>query len=236
MPLFTSQSLKFLRDLKKHNDRDWFQPRKALYDEQVREPMLALIGKINHELARVEPAFVTEPKKALFRMYRDTRFSSDKTPYKTNTSALFWRKQTDKLGGAVLYVSVSSAEVVVAGGSYMPTPAELLLLRQHMAEHYARFGKILKSKALRECFGELRGDQLQRAPKGFDPNHKAIDLLKRKQWLLRTALDSQMATTDEFVPEVLKGIRLLIPFVNFLNEPLLKKAARARDPLMVEFA
>jgi uncharacterized protein (TIGR02453 family) len=236
MPFFTAQSLKFLRDLKRHNDRDWFQPRKALYDEQVREPMLALIGKINHELARVEPGFITEPKKALFRMYRDTRFSNDKTPYKTNTSALFWRKQTDKLGGAVLYVSLSSTEAVVAGGSYMPTPPELLMLRQHMAEHHARFGKILKSKALRECFGELRGDQLQRAPKGFDPNHKAIDLLKRKQWLLRTALDPKMATTDEFVPEVLKGIRLLIPFVNFLNEPLLKKAARARDPLMVEFA
>src|SRR4051812_31420700 len=90
MPLFSPQSLKFLRDLKKHNDREWFQPRKATYDEHVKAPMLAFIEIINSELAKIAPEFVTEPKKALFRIYRDTRFANDKTPYKTNTSALFW--------------------------------------------------------------------------------------------------------------------------------------------------
>lgn len=232
MPLFSAQSLQFLRDLKKHNDRDWFQPRKALYDEHVKAPMLELIETVNRELATAAPAFVTEPKKAMFRVYRDTRFAHDKTPYKTNTSALFWQKQADRKGGAVLYVSLSAAEAVVAGGSYMPTPPELLSLRQHMAEHHARFAKILKSKPLRDCFGDLRGDLLQRAPKGFDPDHKAVDLLKRKQWLLRMALDPQLAITDGFAPEVLKRIRLLLPFVTFLNEPLVKRAARVRDPLL----
>jgi len=234
MAPFTAQSLKFLRDLKKHNDRDWFQPRKALYDEHVKGPMLELIETVNRDLASAAPAFVTEPKKAMFRIYRDTRFAHDKTPYKTNTSALLWQKQADRKGGAVLYISLSAAEAVVAGGSYMPTPPELLALRQHMAEHHARLAKILKSKALRDCFGDLRGDQLQRAPKGFDPDHRAADLLKRKQWLLRTSLDPQLAITDAFVPEVLKRIRLLLPFVAFLNEPLVKRAARVRDPLLIE--
>lgn len=232
MSLFSAQSLQFLRDLKKHNDRDWFQPRKPLYDEHVKAPMLELIETVNRELATAAPAFVTEPKKAMFRIYRDTRFAHDKTPYKTNASALFWQQRADRKGGAVLYISLSATEAVVAGGSYMPTPPELLALRQHMAEHHGRFAKILKSKALRDCFGDLRGDQLQRAPKGFDPDHKAVDLLKRKQWLLRTALDPQLAITDGFAPEVLKRIRLLLPFVTFLNEPLLKRVARVRDPLL----
>jgi len=236
MPLFSTQSLKFLRDLKKHNDREWFQPRKAQYDEHVKEPTLALIEVINRELANGAPAFVTEPKKALFRIYRDTRFAQDKTPYKTHTSALFWQKQADRKGGGVFYFSLSAAEVVVAGGSYMPTPQELLLLRQHIAEHHARLTKILKVKPVRDYFDHLEGTQLQRAPKGFDPEHKAIDLLKRKQWGLRAALDPQLAISDEFVPEVLKRIRLLIPFVAFLNEPLVKRAARVRDPLLVERA
>src|SRR4051794_35522588 len=163
MPLFSPQSLKFLRDLKKHNDREWFQPRKALYEEHVKEPMFALIQKINHELAGTAPGFVTEPKKAMLRIYRDTRFSQDKTPYKTNASALFWRKQTGRLGGAVLYISISPAECVIAGGSYMPSPPELLAMRQHLAENHARLKTILKPKALKDAFGELRGEQLQRA-------------------------------------------------------------------------
>jgi uncharacterized protein (TIGR02453 family) len=197
--------------------------------------MLALLETINHELANVAPAFVTEPKKAMLRIYRDTRFSNDKTPYKSHASALFWRKQTGKKGGAVLYVSISAAEIVIAGGSYMPTAPELLAVRQHLAEHYVRLEKILKPKPLRDYFGELRGETLQRAPKGFDPNHAAIDLLKRKQWSLRKALEPQVATTDRFVPEVLKGIRLLIPFVTFMNEPLVKRSSRAKDPLLTEY-
>src|SRR3954453_21665396 len=138
MPLFSPQSLKFLRDLKKHNDRDWFQPRKALYEELVKEPMHALIQKINHELAGSAPGFVTDPKKAMLRIYRDTRFSQDKTPYKTHAAALFWRKQAGKLGGAVVYLSLSPVEFVIAGGSYMPSPPELLAIRQPLAENHAR--------------------------------------------------------------------------------------------------
>ena len=233
MPLFSAQSLKFLRDLKKHNEREWFQPRKPLYDQQVKAPMLELIETVNRELVQVAPAFVTDPKKAIFRIYRDTRFAHDKTPYKTNTSAVFWQEGIDRKGGAVLYISLSADEAIVAGGSYMPTPPELLALRQHLAAHHARFTKLLNSKPLQECFGELQGESLQRAPKGFDPAHEAIDLLKRKQWLLRTPLNPQLAITDAFVPEVVKRVRLLLPFVNFLNEPLIQRAARVRDPLLI---
>ena len=232
MPLFSAQSLKFLRDLKKHNDREWFQPRKPLYDQLVKAPMLELIETVNRELVQVAPAFVTEPKKAIFRIYRDTRFAHDKTPYKTNTSAVFWQEGVDRKGGAVLYISLSADEIIVAGGSYMPTPPEMLALRQHLAEHHARFTKLLSSKPLQACFGELQGQSLQRAPKGFSPSHEAVEFLKRKQWLLRTSLDPRLAITDAFVSDVIKRMRLLLPFVNFMNEPLVKRAARVRDPLL----
>jgi uncharacterized protein (TIGR02453 family) len=231
-PLFSSESVKFLRNLKSHNERDWFQPRKHIYDEHVKAPMLALIEIINGELEGTEPSFVTDPAKAMFRIYRDTRFTHDKTPYKTHSSALFWRKSVDRKGGAVLYVSVSPSEAVVAGGSYAPTSSELLAIRQHLSEHHQRFQKILNVKSLKAAFGELRGDMLQRAPKGFETEHKAIELIKRKQWLLRSALDPKIVTTEAFVPEVLRLTRLLIPFVSFLNEPLIKRLSRARDPLL----
>ncbi len=223
--MFPKEGLQFLRALKKNNNRDWFQARKHIYDEHVKAPMFALIDEINKALVKLEPGFITDPKKAMFRIYRDTRFSHDKTPYKTVASALFSRKQLDKLGGGVLYVAVSPAEVVVASGSYMPGPPELLAIRQHLAEHHKEFRKILKGR-------ELGGEELQRPPKGFGADHPAIDLIRKKQWLLRDSLPGASALEPDFSKEVIRRLRLMIPFVGFLNAPMLARAGKVRDPLI----
>jgi uncharacterized protein (TIGR02453 family) len=223
--VFSKEALQFLRGLKKNNNRDWFKARKDTYDEHVKAPMLALIDEINKALVKLEPGFITEPKKAMFRIYRDTRFSHDKTPYKTNASALFSRKQLDKLGGGVLYISVSPKEVMIGSGSYMPGPRELLMIRQHLAENHKQFRKILGKR-------ELRGEELQRPPKGFTADHPAIDLIRKKQWLLHVTLPAEAALQEDFATEVIRQIRLMIPFVGFLNAPMLAKAGKARDLLI----
>ena len=116
---FPPEMVKFFRSLKRNNRREWFQPRKHLFEQHVKAPMLELVGAINTELAKFAPEYVTEPK--IFRIYRDTRFSADKTPYKTHVAASFSRRDSDRLGTGGFYFSVSHDVIEVAdvehGGS-----------------------------------------------------------------------------------------------------------------------
>lgn len=219
-PGFPPGALAFFRGLSKNNDRDWFQERKEIYETQVKAPMIDLVTALNRDLMRLAPDCVTDPQKSIYRIYRDTRFSPDKTPYKTHIAAIFKRRGLDKHAGAGLYFSVSPKEVEVAGGVYMPGPSELLAIRTHLAGHHAEFLKIVRSRTLRSLMGELQGDQLSRVPKGFDRNHPAADLLRRKQWLFYVLLDPKIATQPAIYTEVSKRFRAMIPLIEFLNAPL----------------
>src|ERR1700761_5405139 len=115
-PGFSREGLKFLKDLKKNNDREWFTPRKAIFEEELRQPMVRLIEAVHDEMMRFAPHYVGEPPKCIYRIYRDTRFSKDKTPYKTHVGALLWRKGTEKNDAASYYFAVSNDAVEVAGG------------------------------------------------------------------------------------------------------------------------
>src|SRR5258708_25104050 len=121
--------VQFFQKLKRNNRREWFQPRKHLFERHAKDPMLELVAAINAELIKFAPAFVTDPKKALFRIYRDTRFSGDKTPYKTHIAASFSRRAPEHLGHGGFYISVSDSEINVAGGIYHPTPDTMLPAR-----------------------------------------------------------------------------------------------------------
>ena len=128
-------------------------------------------------MMRFAPDYVAEPAKAIYRIYRDTRFSKDKTPYKTHIAAVFPRRGLEKHGAAGLYFSVSPKEIEVAGGLYMPGPDTLLALRTHLAEHHEEFRNIIRSRKLRTLVGEMHGEQLSRVPKGFACDHPAADLI-----------------------------------------------------------
>jgi uncharacterized protein (TIGR02453 family) len=226
------QGLQFLADLESNNDRDWFQPRKDQFEALLRQPMLQLVEAINRNLKAT--AYVTDPSKAVYRIYRDTRFSKNKAPYKTHISALFWHNRLGKDGGAVLYFHVSAKEFLIAGGVYKPMPEVLLMIRQHIAEHHERLRAVLKRKALRLELGELQGEALSRPPKGFDPDHPAIDLLKRKDLLLETTLDPRVATRPLVLDELTRRFGLMVPFIDLLNEPLIARRARTKDPLFTD--
>jgi uncharacterized protein (TIGR02453 family) len=228
---FPREALRFLSELEENNDREWFQPRKADYEQYVREPMERLTAILNAGLARHAPDYVTEPAKAIYRIYRDTRFSANKTPYKTHIGTLLWHQRLGKNGGAALYFHVSRKELLIAGGVYKPSSEVLLAIREHIAANHERLRAILKRKTVRDSMGELQGDALSRPPKGWTADHPAVDLLKRKDLLLEVTLDPKIALKPEICGELSRRIRAMVPFVEFLNEPLLKRRAKPRDPL-----
>jgi uncharacterized protein (TIGR02453 family) len=218
--------MQFFRSLARNNRREWFQPRKHIYEEQLKAPMAELVTALTAEMLRFAPNYIADPAKAIYRIYRDTRFSKDKTPYKTHIAAIFPRRGMEKHGGAGLYFSVSPKEIEVAGGVYMPGPDALLAIRGHLAEHHTEFSRIVKSRRLRALMGELHGEQLSRVPKGFSCEHPAADLLRYKQWLLYVMLDPALATTGKLLPEIRQRFEAMMPFLEFLNKPLVRPPSR----------
>lgn len=223
---FPAEALSFFQTLGRNNRREWFQPRKEIFELRVRMPMLELVDAINGHLARFAPTHINEPKKAVYRIYRDTRFSSDKTPYKTHIAAIFPRKGQGKHASAGLYVAISAKEVEVAGGLYMPGPEELIAVRSWMAENHRAFLKA--AKAPQKLMGELQGTSLQRVPKGFSADHPAADLLKMKQWLYFVTLDPKLATTPKLLPEVIARFKAMMPVLDMLNNALEQSAPRKK--------
>jgi uncharacterized protein (TIGR02453 family) len=229
-PGFPPEALQFFRGLARHNNRDWFQPRKPIFDQQVKRPMLDLVEALNAELRRFAPEYVTDPDKAIYRIYRDTRFSKDKTPYKDHIAASFRRRGAGPLQTGGYYVQVSHKEVAVGGGIYMPEPPALLALRQHIAEHYQEFRKILAAPAVRRSLGDLQGEQLTRVPKGFCATDPAADLLRFKSFFLYVELAPEIATTPKFFDEVLKRFRTMKPFLDFLTAPAAAQRQKVDPP------
>lgn len=231
-PGFSPQALTFLRNLKRNNRREWFQPRKAEYERLIKLPMLDLIGCLNEEFARFAPNYVAPPQKATYRIYRDTRFSKDKSPYKTHISAIFPRNTASKKEGAVFYFHFTEKELLVFGGVYMPEPEELLAYRTLLQERYHELQEILRGPKLRRMVGDLQGEQLSRMPKGFPVDHPAESLLRGKQWYLENTLDASTLTSPKLVLELARHFEIMAPMVEFLNQALLKK----RKPERMMFA
>ncbi len=223
MTHFTPESLKFLRGLARHNDRAWFDPRKAVYEREIKAPMLAVIDEVNHGLADFAPDHVRQPHKAMMRIYRDTRFAADKRPYKTNVAAWWIRAGLEKTSGGGFYFHVSATETVIAAGIYMPTKEQLLAIRRHIEKHHAEFRALLADRKLRAKMSELEGDQLKRVPRGFCAESPAADLLRYQQWGVSATLPAEVATTSKLVKEITTRFALAAPVIHFLNAPIEKQ-------------
>ena len=217
-PGFPPEALKFLRGLERNNRREWFQPRKEIFETKLKAPMMELVEAINAELPGFAPEHINDPQKAVYRIYRDTRFSPDKTPYKTHIAAIFPRRGIGKHSSAGFYVHLSPKSVGIAGGAYMPGPEELLAIRTWMAENHAAFRKAARGPE--KLMGKLHGDSLTRAPKGFDPAHPAADLIRMKSWLYWIELEAGLAESPKLFTEVMKRFRAVAPVVEMLNAPL----------------
>jgi uncharacterized protein (TIGR02453 family) len=191
--------------------------------------MIELCGAINEALKRFAPNYVSDPAKAIYRIYRDTRFSKDKTPYKTHIAASFrHRFLCGDAAGAGFYFQVSHKDVSVGGGIYMPTPETLFTVRNHIAEYHKQLETILKGRTLKRLLGEIQGDALTRTPKGWPPDHPAADYLRRKQIYFFTELSADIATTPAVYEEVVTRFEAMTPFIEFMNAPLAGKARKTK--------
>jgi uncharacterized protein (TIGR02453 family) len=225
---FSPDALSFLRALKRNNRREWFQPRKEKYEALIKAPMLEFVAEVNEEMARFAPAYVTSPAKAVYRIYRDTRFSPDKTPYKTHIAAIFPRNSALKREGAVFYLHFTEKELLAFGGVWGPDRDELLAYRTLLQQNHEEFQSLLNNKSLRKTVGGLQGEQLSRMPKGFPVDHPAEGLLRQKQWYLESTLPISVLTTPRVVPELAKRFAAMAPMVEFLNRPFAQKKRRKR--------
>ena len=217
---FRPEALKFLRGLDKNNDRAWFQSRKAVYEAELKEPMLQVIRKVTDAMLEFAPNHVRPAEKSLFRIYRDTRFSNNKLPYKTHVAAWWSHMGMEKTSGAGYYFQVSPKGVVVAAGAYMPEKEQLAAIRHWLLENHVEFRKVLQRPAVRRTFSEFEGEALTRPPKGFPPAHPAMDLIKQKQWGLSATLPVETALEPNFAQTVIKHFKLLAPLVDALNTPI----------------
>lgn len=220
---FSPASLKFLKDLARHNDRDWFEPRKHLYESEVKTPMLELIEAVNHAFASFAPEFVRDPKKCMMRIYRDVRFSKNKQPYKTRAAAWWARHGLEKTSGGGFYLEIGPEAVRIAGGVYMPAPEQLLAIRRMLLDRHADVRAAMKIKGMTS----IDAMKMSRGPKGFPLDHAAADLLLQKQWGLTAVLPPQTATSSKLVAQVVRHFRLAAPLVSLLNEPLLPPSRKA---------
>jgi len=218
-PRFTPKALSFLRSLKRNNDREWFRERKDRYDEFVRAPMLALIEQLAKDFHAFAPELVATPR-CIYRIYRDTRFSANKTPLKTNIAASFPWRGLHRHQGAGLYIEVSPEWVWVGGGMYAPERSQLVAVREHIAANHTRLRAIVESPGFRSAVGALEGETLQRVPRGYPKDHAAAEYLKHRQFLAGREFPPAFACDAGFYAGVLAVYTRVTPLIRFLNEPL----------------
>ena len=217
---FSQAAVKFLRGLKKNNDREWFDARKDVYEAELKAPMLEVIEAVNTGLAEFAPQHVRPPQKIMMRIYRDIRFSKNKQPYKTNLAAWWARQGLEKTSGAGFYFQFSPDEVMVAGGAYMPEKDQVLAIRRHLLEHHEQYRKIMAGKKMRAVMTEFEPVKMTRGPKGFPPDSPAMDLILQRQWGVSAQLPLEAALGPGLVKAILERLKVAAPLVEFLNTPL----------------
>jgi uncharacterized protein (TIGR02453 family) len=218
--VFTPETLTFLRALKRNNDREWFKARKDRYEAHVRAPMIAVIERLANDFKRFAPEIVASPKTSLYRIYRDTRFSDDKTPLKIQVSASFRWKGLNKGEGAGLYLEVHPQWVWMGGGFWAPPGPQLVRIREHIAETFPEIDRLARARSFTKVLGTLDGEKLTRVPRGYPVDHPAAEYLKFKQFLGGREFPPEFAASADFYPALIETYKTMMPLIRFLNEPL----------------
>ena len=215
---FSRELFKFLTDLARNNNRPWFAKNKNRYEREVRQPCLRFIRDAGPALKSISPSLVADPRPnggSLFRIYRDIRFSKDKSPFKTNIAMEFWHKKTSKDGQSPgLYLHIAPGESFIGSGIWHPEPPTLSKIRQAIVEKPDSWKKILDAGL------KLSGDSLKRPPQGFDPNHQFIDYLKHKDFISAVTFTARQITSPNFMEEFVIAGKSMNPLNKFLAEAM----------------
>ena len=218
--MLSNDILKFLKELKKNNNREWFEKNKPRYVNAQNE-LKALIAEWIKLLAKTDPAVGhLDPAKCIFRIYRDVRFSADKSPYKVNLGAYLntGGKNSDKAG---YYLHVQPGNSFFGAGVYMPLPENLPRIRQEIDYNFASFKKILNNKKFKANFPELSDEmKLKKTPKGYDENNPAIEFLKLKSFVVFKKMKDEEVLSKDAVKKITELSVIVHPFCSFLNEAM----------------
>ncbi|MCC7009509.1 MAG: DUF2461 domain-containing protein [Acidobacteria bacterium] len=218
MSYFTPALFSFLRDLKARNTREWFQANRDRYARDVEAPMLRFIADLVPRLARISPAFVADPRRtggSMYRIHRDTRFSADKSPYKTHVAASFaheQRKARPSVPG--FYLHLEPGDSLGGGGIYHPDMATLTSIRTAIAENPKGWRAVIASGL------EIEGDALTRAPAGFSPSHPLIAYLRLKDFYALVPFTQRDVCADDFLDRYVEACGRVAPLVRFLTMAL----------------
>ena len=214
--MITPALFNFLRDLKENNNREWFKARKERYEAEVVDPVTEFIENMAPRVAQISEHIVVDPRPnggSRFRIYRDTRFSKDKSPYKTQVGCQFRHEAGKDAHAPGFYVHLSPGEVFFGGGVWGPKGDALRSIRQRIVDKPDDWKKATMGL-------DLRGDQLVRAPKGFDPEHPLIDDLRRKSFFSMQDADEKLATSAKFEDAVEKQFQKVAPLMGFVANAL----------------
>ncbi|MEQ9423166.1 MAG: DUF2461 domain-containing protein [Cyclobacteriaceae bacterium] len=207
----------FLKKLESNNNREWFTEHKDQYEASHHE-IITLADQLIENMNQRDHIENVSGKKSVFRIYRDVRFSKDKTPYKTHWG-LFLKRATEALRGGY-YLHIEPKNTVVAGGFWSPNKDDLLHIRKQIAQDAAPLRKVLNSKKFKGFFGELQGEQLKTAPKGFDKEHPDVDLLRYKQLYITHKFDDKEVLDPNFHQTVSNAWLEMRPFFNYMSDIL----------------
>ncbi len=211
------ESVDFLKTLSKNNNRDWFNEHKDTYTK-AHDNIVAFADALLTELNKHDNIETPSGKKSLYRIYKDVRFSKDKTPYNSHWSGGFKRATKQLRGG--YYFRIQSGNSFLAGGFWGPNPNDLQRIREDIDLNYEDWQKLLADKTLTKTFGKLIGEQLSSAPRGYAKDHPAIDLIRHKQFILKHPFTDKEVLSPDFMNKVNDGFKKLRPFFNYMSEVL----------------
>ncbi|HWY98065.1 MAG TPA: DUF2461 domain-containing protein [Bacteroidia bacterium] len=221
MAQINKETLEFLTKLKKNNNRDWFTANKEKY-VAAHENFTTFVGDLINQISKFDKSVASlDPKKCVFRIYRDVRFSKDKSPYKTNFGAAMAGGGKGLTGKAGFYIHLEAGVGFLAGGVHMPEPDRLKLIREDVSMEGKKFLKIINDKTFKNNFKQLSGgDMLKTAPKGFDKEDPMMEYLKYKDFIAMHKLDEKAILSPKFASYCTDIFKTMVPFISFLNASL----------------
>ena len=211
------ESIDFLKILSKNNNRDWFNKHKERYSK-AHDNIILFADALLTEMNKHDHIETVSGKKSLYRIYKDVRFSKDKTPYNSHWSGGFKRATKQLRGG--YYFHLQSGNSFLAGGFWGPNPDDLQRIRQDIALNYDDWKKFLTDKPFVKIFGKLIGEQLSSAPRGYAKDHEAIDLLRYKQFIIKHSFSDQEVYSPDFVYQANDVFKKMRPFFDYMSEVL----------------
>ncbi len=215
--------LAFFKELEVNNNREWFNDNKQRFRDSVQEPLAAFVAAMAPKLKKISKHFVADPRLnggSVFRIYKDVRFSKDKSPYKTHGAVQFRHTLGRDVHAPGFYVHLDPDEIFYGGGVWMPPAPALLKVRETIRDKGQKWLKAKTGAAFDQRFGQIRGDQLTRPPRGFDANHPHIEDIKRKSFFAMAEAKPSSARKAEFVDHVAETFTDAKPLMKFLCEAL----------------